>query len=127
MLLWNEDKYLEISPGQNNKLLSIIYDEHAEALLFPSMYLGQARTFKTNVKVTPFMMTTSEIRHKNRSGVTPQYILFMAMKIFRLRVSEGLHATFRCVHETEHITKRMIEDKEYLEFCIEKTCPFSNP
>jgi hypothetical protein len=27
-LLWNEDKYLEIAPGQNNKPLGIIYDEH---------------------------------------------------------------------------------------------------
>jgi hypothetical protein len=58
MLLWNEDKYLEISPGQNNKPLSITYDEHAVELLFPRIYLGQARTSKTNVKVTPFMMAT---------------------------------------------------------------------
>jgi hypothetical protein len=70
-LLWNEDKYLEISPGQNNKPLTIIYDEHAEELSFPCIYLGQARTFKTNVKVTPFMMATSEIRRKDRRGVTP--------------------------------------------------------
>jgi hypothetical protein len=80
-LLWNEDRYLEISPGQNNKPLSFIYDEHAEELLFPSIYLGQARTFKTNVKVTPFMKATSEIRCKDKRGVTPQHILYMAMKI----------------------------------------------
>jgi hypothetical protein len=48
----------------------------------------------------------------------------MAMKILRLRVSEGLYATFRWVGETEHITKRMIEDKEYLEPCIEKNLSF---
>jgi hypothetical protein len=57
-LLWNKDKYLEISPGQNHKPLSIIYDEHAKELLFPCIYLGQARTFKIKVKVTPFMMAT---------------------------------------------------------------------
>jgi hypothetical protein len=74
-LLWNEDKYLGISPGQNNRPLIIIYDEHAEGLSFPSIYLGQARTFKTNVKVTPCMIATSEIRHKDRRGVTPQHIL----------------------------------------------------
>jgi hypothetical protein len=28
-LLWNEDKYLKIAPGQNNKPLSI-YDEHSK-------------------------------------------------------------------------------------------------
>jgi hypothetical protein len=96
---------------KNNKPLSIIYDELAEELSFPSIYLGLARNFKTNVKVTPFMMASSEILHKHRGGVTPQHILYMAMKILRLRVSEGLYATFRCEGETEHITKRMIEDK----------------
>jgi hypothetical protein len=29
-LLWNEDKYLEIAPGENNKPFSIIYDEHSK-------------------------------------------------------------------------------------------------
>jgi hypothetical protein len=29
-LLRNEDKYLEIAPGQNNKPLCIIYDEHSK-------------------------------------------------------------------------------------------------
>jgi hypothetical protein len=53
-LLWNEGKYLEISLGRNNKPLSIIHNEHAEELSFLSIYLGQARTFKTNVKATPF-------------------------------------------------------------------------
>jgi hypothetical protein len=42
MLLWNEDKYLEISPGPNSKPLSIIYDKHAEELSFLSIYLRQA-------------------------------------------------------------------------------------
>jgi hypothetical protein len=74
MLLWKEDKYLEIFPDQNNKPLNITYDEYAQELLLLSIYLGQARTFKTNVKVTPFMMATSEIRCKDRRGVTPQHI-----------------------------------------------------
>jgi hypothetical protein len=86
--------------------------------------LEHARTFKTNVKVTPFMMATCEICCKDRRGVTPQHILYMAMKILPLRVSEGLHATFRCVGDTEYITKRMTEDKEYLVTCIEKNLSF---
>jgi hypothetical protein len=123
-LLWNKDKHFEISPGQNNKPLSITCDQHAEELSFPSIYLGQARTFKTNVKITPFMMATSEIRCKDSRGVTPQHILYMAMKILRPGVSKGLYATFRCVGETEHITKSMIEGEEHLESCIEKNLSF---
>jgi hypothetical protein len=30
-LLWNEDEYLEVDPGQNNKPLSITYDEHSKS------------------------------------------------------------------------------------------------
>jgi hypothetical protein len=123
-LLWNEDKYLEISPGQNNKPLSIIYDDHAEELSFLSIYLGQARTFKANVNATPFIMATRGIRRKGRRGVTPQHTDYMAMTILRLRVIEGLYATFRCVGETEHITKRIIEDKLYLKSCLEKNLCF---
>jgi hypothetical protein len=29
-LLWNEDKYLEIAPGQHSRTLSIMYDDYAE-------------------------------------------------------------------------------------------------
>jgi hypothetical protein len=72
---------LEIAPGQNNKPISIIYDEHAEELLFLSIYLGKAKNFKTNLKVTSFMMATREIHRKDRRGVTPQHILYMAMKM----------------------------------------------
>jgi hypothetical protein len=113
-LLWNKDKYLEIAPGQN-KPLTNIYNVEAQDLLFLSIYLGQDRTFKSNTKVTQFMMATGIIRHKDRRGVTPQRILYMAMKILRHRVRDGFYATFRSVGETEHITKRMMEDKKYLE------------
>jgi hypothetical protein len=93
----NTWKYLQ---AKATKLLALC-DGHAEELSFPSIYVGQARTFKTSVKVTPFMMETSETRCKYRRGVTTQHIVYMAMKILLLRVSEGLYATFRCVGETE--------------------------
>jgi hypothetical protein len=60
------------------------------------------------MKVTAYMMATSEICHRDRRGVTPQHIFNMAMEILLLRVSEGLYATFRCIDETKYITKRMI-------------------
>ncbi|GFV30001.1 hypothetical protein TNCV_3100781 [Trichonephila clavipes] len=36
-------------------------------------------------RVTPFMIATSELRCVDRRGVTPQHLLYMAMKIMRLR------------------------------------------
>lgn len=77
-LLWNKSTYLDIAPGQNKIPLSVIYDSYAEELFFPAIYYGQPRTFKSGVRTTPFSISTSEIRRRDRRGVTPQHILYMA-------------------------------------------------
>jgi hypothetical protein len=73
------------------------------------------------------MMATSEIRRSDRKGVIPQHVLYMTMKIMRLRVSEDFYSTFKCIGETENITRKMIEDKEFLETCVEKNLSFLKP
>ncbi|CAF4942161.1 unnamed protein product [Pieris macdunnoughi] len=40
-LLWNEEHYLRIAPGEDNVPQSLLFDEHAEELSFPAIYLGQ--------------------------------------------------------------------------------------
>lgn len=122
-LFWSEDKYLNLAPGQKEKPLSLLYDQYAEELSFPKIYLGYPRVFKSDVNVTPFMMATSEIRRRDRRGVTPHHILYMAMKILRIRVSEGLYLAFRA-SDMEHTTRKMIEDKDYIESCIDTNLSF---
>ena len=73
-LLWNEDQCLEIAPAQNRRPLSFLYDQHAEELSFPQIYLGKPRTFNPGIKVTQFMMATSEIRRAGQN-----HILYMAL------------------------------------------------
>jgi Fe-S-cluster containining protein len=53
-LLWNEETCLEIASAGKNTPLSIIYDEHAEEFSFSGIYLGRARQFKEEHKVTQF-------------------------------------------------------------------------
>ena len=53
--------YLRIAPGDGDVLISLLFDEHVEELSFPQMYLGQFRTFRDGITVTPYMMATSEI------------------------------------------------------------------
>ncbi|XP_062538206.1 uncharacterized protein LOC134206494 [Armigeres subalbatus] len=122
-LMWNEDKCLELAPAQNQKPLSIIYDEFAEELSFPDIYLGHPRCFNREVHVTAFMMATSEVRRRDRRGARPEHILYMAMKIMRLRVSEGLNNTFKCMG-TANITRAQLQDREFLESCIERNLSF---
>lgn len=122
-LLWNEDKCLEIAPAQNRTPLSIIYDEHAEELSFPDIYLGHPRKFNPEVHVTAFMMATSEIRRRDRRGAKPEHVLYVGMKIMRLRVSEGLRNTFKCMG-TANITRAQLSDRQFLETCIERNLSF---
>ncbi|GFW73273.1 ATP-dependent DNA helicase [Trichonephila clavipes] len=58
-LLWNEDKYLRIVPGEANVPISLLFHEHAEELSFPAIYLSHFRNFKKGVRVTPIMIATS--------------------------------------------------------------------
>lgn len=97
-LLWNEDRYLIIAPGKHIVPYSLLFDEHAEELSFPAIYLGQFRHFKEDVNVTPFMMmASSELRQADRRGVAPQHLLYVAMKIMRLRVRDTLSVAFKFV------------------------------
>jgi hypothetical protein len=86
--MWDEEKCLNIAPGINKTRLNIIFDEYAEELSFPQIYFGMGRQFSTDTPPTPYNIATSEIRRKDRRGVTPEHILYMAMKMKRLRVSD---------------------------------------
>lgn len=113
-LLWNEENVLEIAPGQKSRPLNIIFDHFAEELSFPQIYFGVGRNFNPNLHITPYMIANSEIRRRDRRGVTPEHILYLTMKILRLRVVDGIFNTFRCVRETESISRRMLEDRSFL-------------
>ncbi|XP_063235885.1 uncharacterized protein LOC134538481 isoform X2 [Bacillus rossius redtenbacheri] len=130
-MMWNEEDGLYIAPGHRAKYLNIIYDRHAEELSFPSIYFGEPRRFNMGVSVSPYMIATSEIRRRDRRGATPQKILYVALKILRLRMVDGIYSTFRNVSVTENVTRRMLEDPEFLkEYVIQnlafmKTMPNS--
>lgn len=83
--------------------INIIYDVYAEELSFPQIYYGVHRQFDLNVRVPPYMMSTSDIRR----GVTADHVLYMAMKILRMRVVEGIYNMFGCVKQTESITRKI--------------------
>ena len=123
-VMWNDDLYLKIAPGENNVPISLLFDEHAEELSFPSIYLGQFRQFREGVTVTPFMMATSELRRSDRQGVTPHNLLYMAMKIMRIRVRESLRVAFKHVGKNSNITKEQIQSVDYIHSCIESNLAF---
>ena len=122
-LMWSEEEYLEIAPGMNKKPLNLIYDEYAEELSFPSIYLGEPRKFSIQ-NVTPFMMALSEIRRRDHRGVKPEHVLYMAMKIMRLRLTESLYVTFMNTGDTLKLTRDDVENKKLLENYMERNLSF---
>ena len=45
-MLWTEDEELRWAPGMNKQPLSLLYDEQAEELTFPTIYVGEPQRFK---------------------------------------------------------------------------------
>ena len=60
--------------------------------------MGHFRKFRDTVKVTPFMMASSELQLKDRRGVDPYHLLYMAVKIMRLRVRDCLTIILQKYH-----------------------------
>lgn len=123
-LLWSEDWYLNLAPGANSIPKSILFDIHCEELSFPTIYYGQLRKFNDKFKVTPFIMATSEICRKDRRGVKPDHLLYIAMKILHLRVRDSITVAFKFISSNTKITKEQVMNKEYLNVCLEKSMAF---
>ncbi|GFX60827.1 ATP-dependent DNA helicase [Trichonephila clavipes] len=123
-LSWDEEQYLCIAPGEQNVPRSLLFDEHAEELSFPSIYLGEFRRFREGIKATLFMMASSELRRSDRRAVTPHHLLYVAMKIMRLRVRDSLTIAFKHVGKNTTVTRQQIEDEHYINNCIETNLAF---
>lgn len=117
-LMWNDDLDLRTPPGGNN------FDEHAEELSFPTIYLGQLRKSRGGLTVTPFMMVSSELRRSDRRGVTPHHLLYMAMKIMRLRVRDSLPIALKHAGNKSDVTKDQLTSSDYINDCIESNLAF---
>ena len=104
-LLWSEDKYLQIAPGENKRPISLLFDSHAEELSFPAIYYGQFRKFKDGVNCKAYSVATSELRRSDGRGVTPRHLLYLAMKIMRLQVSENISIAFKHIGQGINIKK----------------------
>ncbi|GBP70861.1 hypothetical protein EVAR_53525_1 [Eumeta japonica] len=121
-LLCKEDKFLYNAPDEDNSPINLLFDEHAEELSFPAIYLGQFRKYE--ITVTPFMQATSELRRADRRGATPNHVLYLAMKTMRMRVRDSLTVAFKHTSSSDSITKEQITNTGYINTCIESNLAF---
>lgn len=123
-LLWNDENISKITPGKNSVSKTQLFDEYAEELSFPTIYLGQFRKFRNNIKATPFMIASSELRRKDRRGVTPHHLLYVAVKIMRMRIRDCFTVAFKHIGINNSITRQQIESEQYVNNCIESNLAF---
>lgn len=69
---------------------------------------------KNGVPATSYTLCISATLWTDRRGVTRQRVM-NAMRLLCMRVKDEIYNTFRYIPITENITKRMIEDSEYVE------------
>lgn len=48
----------------------------------------------------------------------------MAMKILHMQVVESIHSMFKCKRQTDNITHKMLENKTFVEECMDKNLAF---
>ena len=123
-LMWDEDKCLTIAPGQHRQPTNVVFDKHAEELSFPQIYYGVDRRFNLPHSPSLYTIATSEIRRKDRRGVTSEHTLHMAARIMRLRVCDGMRHTFKCIPENDNITRADLQNNEFMKEWIEKNLSF---
>ncbi|XP_042150314.1 uncharacterized protein LOC120844489 [Ixodes scapularis] len=123
-LVWDEAKFLAIAPGEGKRPVSILYDEHAEELSFPQIYLGEPRRVDASAKPTVFTHAMSEVRRSDRRGATPQHVLYMAMKVFRHRVAGDMCVAFRNIKALETLTKQQLFDKDFVQQAVKHDMAF---
>ncbi|KAL3218396.1 hypothetical protein MRX96_050728 [Rhipicephalus microplus] len=123
-LVYDENAVLTMAPGEGKRTVSILYDTHAEELSFPQIYLGQAHCITPEAKPTLFFIASSEIRRKDRRGALPMHVLYMAMKVWRHRVSSPMTVMYRSSAITRGLTRQDIEDLDKVKQFIEQDLVF---
>ncbi|KAH7954950.1 hypothetical protein HPB49_023194 [Dermacentor silvarum] len=87
---------VDVAPGENVRPLSLYVHTHGEELSYPTIW------------ATPFVVSSSEIRRTDRRGVTPEHVLYMAVKVMWFNVHDTT-MTFRTNSFTDSITREQLE------------------
>lgn len=73
----NQDVTIIMAPGEGERPISLLFDQHLEELAFIKIHCGVARQFHVNLSHSE--ITRSEISRNDRRAVRPDY-LFTALK-----------------------------------------------
>ncbi|XP_037505577.1 uncharacterized protein LOC119381899 [Rhipicephalus sanguineus] len=123
-LVIDDSNVLVIAPREGVTPLNIAYDEHAEELSFPQIYLGEPRNINPASKPSVYTMASSECRRTDRRGAPACHVLYMAAKVMRTRIASSANVFFRNTTGMGVVTKAHLEDRQFLESAVEHDMAF---
>ncbi|XP_065304810.2 uncharacterized protein [Dermacentor albipictus] len=125
-LIIDDSNVLVVAPGEGITPVSIVYDQHAEELSFPQIYLGEPRNISPDSKPSVYTMASSECRRTDRRGATAYHVLYMAAKVMRTRVASSVNVFFRNTSGMAVVTKAQLNDREFVENAVDHDMAFMN-
>lgn len=84
---------ITMAPGEGQIPLSLLFDENAEELAFPTIHCGQKRIFK--VKLTFKQKTKSALKHFNRNCCRVDKLFFLYKKNELISLSNNISICLR--------------------------------
>ncbi|KAH7983719.1 hypothetical protein HPB52_013876 [Rhipicephalus sanguineus] len=110
-LVIDDSNVLVIAPGEGVTPLNIAYDEHAEELSFPQIYLGEPRNINPTSKPSVYTMASSECRRTDRRGAAAYHVLYVAAKVMGTRTALSANVFFKNMTGMGVVTKAHLEDR----------------
>lgn len=109
---------VRIAPAEGNMPIPLYADENAEVLSFPSIYGGQAQSFKVKVSYTD--IAKSRLRHYDRRCCRPDLVLYMFKKSFNEKLHQALQVCLRKTQGSDGITVRNVLTPGFVESLLHK-------
>ena len=121
----NDDQAIEYAPGQHNRPVSLLLDEHAEYKAYPSTYAGvPLRVFRengqVNNRVTFGALSKFEVRHHDRRAARVEHLLFKVVKLCAKNVANSINICLRQFQGRQNVTAAQMLNNETVHELIQR-------
>lgn len=115
------DMIIKMAPAENNIPLSLLFDNNAEVLSFPSIYGGVPRRLNQAVKLTDSDIAKSEARNYDSRGRKPTKIFFSFLRLRQIQIISQIRICLRKKKRADGtpITAGQLLNRDFVEGLIQ--------
>ncbi|XP_054717389.1 uncharacterized protein LOC129226785 [Uloborus diversus] len=118
---------LAIAPGQDQRPISLVFDEVGEELSFPRIYCGEMRKFSRPKQPSFAEISRSEVRRFDRRGATPKKVLYNHQKLLHEKLLSSISICLRtnALQKDGPITASSMQDPEFVRSLMYKNLAYT--